>query len=137
MALKKICRCGKVIDYGQRYCNECMQRNDRLNKQRHQEYNAKRADDIYIDFYNSGAWKAVRENVRQRDKGLCRSCLAKGTITYMSTVHHIEELKDCWYKRLTPSNLICLCERCHQSIHKVYRQGNKAEEQDRLRKIIL
>jgi 5-methylcytosine-specific restriction endonuclease McrA len=139
MALKKICPgCGKLIDYNQAYCNECEKKYNDENKQRYKQYKANRTDIKEQKFYTSAQWIRLREVIKARDKGLCMMCLYKNNIQYMNTVHHIEELKDCWDKRLNPGNLICLCESCHQTVHKEYLKGEleKKEMQDVLRKII-
>ena len=135
MALKKLCPgCGKLIDYNQAYCIQCANKY----KQRYKQYKANRTDIKEQKFYTSVQWKRMRELIKVRDKGLCRMCLCKGDVRYMNTVHHIEELKDCWGKRINPNNLICLCESCHQTVHREYLKGEseKKEMQSELRKII-
>lgn len=139
MSLKKMCPgCGYLIDYNMKYCNECADKYKEKNKQRHRKYKTNRKDIKEQKFYISKPWLITRAKIKQRDKGLCRLCLAKGDTTYMDTVHHIGELKDCWDKKLTPSNLISLCESCHQEVHKEYLKGDqeKKEMQDTLRKIV-
>ncbi|AUM89176.1 HNH endonuclease [Clostridium botulinum] len=136
MALKKICPgCGKLIDYSIKYCNECSNKYKEKNKIRHKQYKANRTDEKEQRFYVSKPWLITRETIKARDKGLCRVCLSKGDIRYMNTVHHIEELKDCWDKRLDPSNLISVCESCHQEVHNQYKI-NKLGLQNILKNLI-
>jgi len=136
MALKKICPgCGKLIDYSIKYCNECADKYREKNKIRHKEYKANRTDKKEQKFYISKEWLVTRETIKARDKGLCKLCLSKGNIKYMNTVHHIEELKDCWDKRLDPRNLISLCESCHQEVHNQYKM-NKLGLQNILKNLI-
>lgn len=59
-----------------------------------------------------------------RDGWLCRVCLLnkednrdKYTSTGLS-VHHIEPLREAYDRRLDDSNLITLCEACHESAEK-------------------
>ncbi|HBJ2612659.1 TPA: HNH endonuclease [Clostridium botulinum] len=139
MALKKLCPgCGKLIDYYSRYCIDCSNKYKEKNKIRHKQYKANRTDKKEQRFYVSKAWLRFREVIKQRDKGLCKLCLSKGNIKYMDTVHHIEELKDCWDKRLNPNNLISLCESCHKKVHIEHLKGDieKKEMQSILRKLI-
>ncbi|AAO36630.1 HNH endonuclease (endogenous virus) [Clostridium phage phiCTC2B] len=133
--LYKLCRCGKVLDYTQKYCNDCSKKFEEQNRERYRHYKKNRKDKKEQRFYVSKEWTIIRDTVKQRDRGLCKLCLSKCNITYMDTVHHIEELKDCWDKRLDPGNLISLCESCHQKVHEEYK-NNKLDIQKELEKLI-
>ncbi|WIV10534.1 HNH endonuclease signature motif containing protein [Proteiniborus sp. MB09-C3] len=138
MALKKLCRCGKLIDYNQKDCDECSKKVDAQNKKRHKDYRLRRTDVDEQKFYNSKPWKVTRQVVISRDNGLCLLCLYRKLIRSYYTVHHIEELKENWDKRLDFENLICLCESCHQYVHDVYNKSeeSKREMQELLRRLI-
>ena len=73
--------------------------------------------DFAEDFYNSKAWKKVREQVWKRDKGLCQWCLNKGIIRQGEEVHHIRALTPKTLNdesiALNPDNLVLLCRECH------------------------
>jgi 5-methylcytosine-specific restriction protein A len=60
-------------------------------------------------FYNSEAWKEVRESVLQRDRYACVRC---GRIMTRLFVDHIIEIKD-GGQQLDPINLQTLCGSCH------------------------
>ncbi|BDR80682.1 hypothetical protein N072000002_09380 [Clostridium tetani] len=136
MALKKACPgCSKLIDYNVFGCEECTKKYKDNIKERYKRYKRYRTDKKEQRFYISKEWTITRDTVKQRDKGLCKLCLSKCNITYMDTVHHIEELKDCWDKRLDPGNLISLCESCHQKVHEEYK-NNKLDIQKELEKLI-
>lgn len=94
------------------------------------------ATSIYNTFYRSYKWISKRSRIMQQYDYLCVNC--KGTEregTPSETVHHIEEIRLAWDKRLDNDNLIPLCEECHKEIHKRYRKGKqyKQDEQNRLR----
>ena len=66
-------------------------------------------------FRSTRAWQKRREEIRRRDRNLCRWCLAAGTLTYGAlSVHHIEPLEEAWALRMEESNLITLCSCCHE-----------------------
>lgn len=118
--LKKICRCGKIIPYSMKLCDECRAKAEEQRKKRIKDYKTynKDRDSKYDKFYKSREWEVVRAVVIDRDKGLCQDCLKNNTITLFQTVHHIIPIKENWDKRLDVDNLCCLCESCHQKRHK-------------------
>lgn len=138
--LTKLCpKCQTLIPINKRYCDDCQLLIDKSEhgKQRYKRYKANRTDKQEQRFYSSKQWTSLREAIKARDKGLCRLCAINGNIAYMDTVHHIKELKDCWDDRVSPSNLISLCESCHQRVHKEYLKSktDKIKMQDKLKKI--
>jgi 5-methylcytosine-specific restriction protein A len=72
----------------------------------------------YTEFYRSKEWDKVRKARLALDTGLCQKCKKEGKITIADMVHHKVEIKDDWDKRLDIDNLISLCNKCHNSIHK-------------------
>lgn len=70
-----------------------------------------------MSFYKSYAWRHKRERVLRRDGYLCCECRRYGRSTPATTVHHIEPLKDKPELRLEGSNLISLCNKCHEQMH--------------------
>ena len=64
-------------------------------------------------FYNSGAWKAVRRFVLNRDHYTCRDCTRRA-----EEVHHVIELTPGNINdpsiALNPGNLVSLCGECHK-----------------------
>lgn len=120
MAIKKYCsRCNKLIDKTMgSYCESC---NDKVNYEKQRAYNKKRYSNEdekkYQRFYNSSVWKRVKGLRLMLDNGLCQECLKKGILTKATTVHHKEELKQEWGKRLDLDNLESLCHNCHNNKH--------------------
>lgn len=138
MALKKFCRCGKIIPQELKMCKECQEKIDRSNKKAYKDYKKNRRDIKEQKFYCSKEWIITRDTVKQRDKGLCKVCLSKGNIVYTDTIHHIEPLKEEWSKRLCMSNLISVCDRCHKRIHREYEKSIdcKIDEQKKLAELV-
>ena len=73
-------------------------------------------------FYTSRAWRKCRAAVLADHGGLCQLCMAKGLIVPAEHVHHRipitpDNLDD---PRITldSSNLMALCEECHQEQHR-------------------
>lgn len=120
MALKKTCRCGKIIDYDKQYCDECMIEVEEKRKEYQKKYDEDiryKRDKKYHDFYKSDEWKRVKTLALVRDKGLCQWCMREGRIRPADVVHHIAEVKQEWNKRLDINNLVSLCHECHNRHH--------------------
>ncbi|EON70471.1 HNH endonuclease [Lysinibacillus sphaericus] len=69
-------------------------------------------------FYNSKEWISQRKKILKRDKYICQICRRFGRNKSAEVIHHIIELNENWSKRLDENNLILLCHRCHNGIHK-------------------
>ena len=73
-------------------------------------------------FYKTHAWRKSRESFHREKGGLCEICLSKGLIEPAVHVHHRkpitpENLSDPSIT-LDHSNLMALCEQCHQEQHR-------------------
>lgn len=80
-------------------------------------------------FYSSREWIATKTKVISTFKGMfLYSYYIDHRIVSCNTVHHIEELKDSWGRRLDLSNLIPLTERNHQWFHEKYNNGFRRED---------
>lgn len=123
--LKKICRCGKLIPYNIKLCEQCKTKADLERKQniKHYKKTTFERDNKYDKFYKSREWGVARQVAIVRDKALCQDCLNNNKIVPFYTVHHIIPIKVNWSKRLDVDNLICLCESCHQIRHKLLNNG--------------
>lgn len=133
----KICNhysCNNLVKLNEAYCSK----HSFNNKYRHKSYKVRRKDKAEQAFYNSKEWHIVRTNVIARDLGLCKVCLSKNRIKVADVVHHIIELKESRELGLRTSNLLSLCNSCHQEIHAKYRKGmvNKRNAQEELFKLI-
>lgn len=71
-------------------------------------------------FRNTKAWQRKRNNIKDRDKGLCQVCIRKlyNTIKQYNytdiEVHHIVPLREDYELRLEDDNLISLCKYHHE-----------------------
>ena len=68
-------------------------------------------------FYKSKRWLRKRENILRRDKYLCQHCKRYGRRREAVTVHHIKHFEEYPELALTDSNLISLCQACHNKCH--------------------
>lgn len=98
--LKTCSICGQIHDIN-KSCPNCKQiRNSKADK-----------------FRNTSAWRKKREEIKRRDRYLCRYCFDikhKVSISDLS-VHHIEPLETAYHRRLDDDNLITLCNKCHKA----------------------
>lgn len=143
MALKKLCaKCEKIIDMGQRYCNECQEKADKSKKKRDKKYSREhrrfRTDKEEQLFYVSKRWIQTRDRIKSRDNGLCLMCLDMNQIGYYEVVHHIIELKEDKSKAYDKDNLLCLCGKCHRYVHREYEKSEREKKsiQELLRDLI-
>lgn len=60
-------------------------------------------------------WQLLRLTYLQQQPA-CEKCLQAGRVTAATLVHHIVPIKD-GGARLDPSNLLALCNDCHEEIH--------------------
>lgn len=127
MALYKLCRCGKRIEYHMKYCTDCMKavKEEKKDRVKHYNKNIRHNEDNekYTKVYQTKEWIATRDIARQRDNGLCKVCLKNKNIVGQDVVHHIEEVKENWDKRYDINNCICLCHGCHNEIHAMIKKG--------------
>ena len=70
-----------------------------------------------IKFYKTKTWQDKRDEILQRDNYECQMCKDKGRYTSATTVHHIKHYKYCPELALTDSNLVSLCDACHNVVH--------------------
>ncbi|OSA88820.1 UNVERIFIED_ORG: hypothetical protein B2H93_17300 [Clostridium botulinum] len=121
---KRCSRCNKRILEGTK-C-DCL-------KARHKEYKHYRTDKKEQSFYSSKEWLPIKEKAKALYDGIdIYSYYVLNKLEYGQTMHHIEELKDNWDRRLDINNLIYLTESNHQIIHKLYKEGKKKETMELL-----
>ncbi|MFQ8920943.1 MAG: HNH endonuclease [Clostridium paraputrificum] len=126
--------CNTLVPEGYRYCNE----HSDYDKYKYKEYKRERKDIKEQRFYSSPEWIRVRDRVSAKFNYLCVSCLInKEEIVFKDNVHHIEEVKEVWNKRLEEDNLIPLCNECHKKVHLEYLKGEKFKREEQLRLIKL
>lgn len=74
-------------------------------------------DDNIHAFYVSGAWKKLRKETLEEQNNECQMCKARGKYKRATTVHHIKHVKEFPWLALTKSNLMCVCNECHNILH--------------------
>lgn len=68
-------------------------------------------------FYSTTPWKKKRLEILERDNFECQKCKERGLQTQAQAVHHIVHLRDNKELALVDSNLISLCNACHNEEH--------------------
>lgn len=79
------------------------------------DWSNKLQDSEYNSFLRSPEWRAVREEVFERDGGMCVMCKSKNNLR----AHHIS-----YEDRLNPDYLITLCDKCHAQVHQYTKDFN-------------
>lgn len=130
MTLKKMCSCGKLIDYTEKHCEECTTKLDQLDKQRHKQNKASRKDKKEQELYTSTLWVKVKEEVKIKTYGIdAYEYYINNRVVTGEVVHHIVEVKEDWSKRLDISNLIYITNSTHRHIHNAYSKSNEERKQ--------
>lgn len=80
---------------------------------RNKNYDDSRRDSVHWKFYKSKEWIKARAEAMRRDNGICQDCYARGDVVFATMVHHTIPLKKRWDLRLISTNLVCLCDSCH------------------------
>lgn len=75
-----------------------------------------------VTWYNSKAWRVVRNQVLDLDNHECQRCKAKGRYAQAEIVHHVKHLKDRPDLALCiwdggERQLISVCRSCHEEMH--------------------
>ena len=78
------------------------------------EYNKKQRDPAINARYNNDEWPIIR-NEMLTAYPFCQRCRHFGRLVKSEHVHHIKPLAEGGSN--DPSNLICLCHRCHSQVH--------------------
>lgn len=80
-----------------------------------------------MKFYKSPEWKKLRTAALKRDHYECQKCKAKGKYRKADCVHHIKHVKQFPLLALVLSNLISLCNSCHDEEHPEKLKKNKSK----------
>lgn len=89
-------------------------------------------------FYCTPEWRHKRKKIFKRDKGKCQRCLGKWmpkgycVLVKADVVHHKVAVKDDHSLALVDTNLVSICNRCHDEIErheKFYEKGNKDKKE--------
>ncbi|MBA4509939.1 hypothetical protein H1057_18135 [Clostridium sporogenes] len=106
------------------YCEEHIHIAEEKQQQRNKQYDKHiryNKDKKYTKFYHSKEWKNLRKYILKLYNGIdIYSYYIEDKIVIANTVHHIEEIKDNWDKRLDVDNLFPLSDVTHNKIHSLY-----------------
>lgn len=127
--INKICsRCGKVLPVGERCSCQPAYRRD---------YNKYRRDKKIQQFRASAEWRAMRQQIIERDNGTDQYVLhTTGALRPGFSVHHIIPLSERWDLRLDEHNLITLSDDTHASLEYKYKTKYKTNIQQELFAIV-
>ena len=125
MLMKRCPRCGRLMQYGPAYCEECKPLaaaeleaiKERNAQKKARAYNRAR-DPKYSAFYNSKKWKLLSRAYLQACKYKCQAGLP-GCTHIATEAHHIEPIQTPggWDRRLDWDNLEGVCTSCHNGRH--------------------
>ena len=68
-------------------------------------------------FYKRKEWKRKRKQILKRDNCECQKCKNNGEFSKAQCVHHKKHLEDRPDLALADSNLVSLCNACHNEEH--------------------
>ncbi|WP_134705103.1 HNH endonuclease [Ammoniphilus sp. YIM 78166] len=105
----------------ERYCERHQAKQLKDRRDRHRYYDDYLRDQKARSFYQSIEWQRTRLKALMRDHHLCQHCLRDKRIKPADMVHHVNEVRKHWEQRLVLSNLISLCNACHNRVHGGYR----------------
>lgn len=111
--LTKICsRCGKIVKYPMTMCEDCEKIIQQSRAEQNRKYNKFNRDKDIDAFYHSAQWKLAAKEYLRKMRYRCEDCGGIAT-----NVHHAEEVRDNWERRLDPTNFRALCDGCHNRRH--------------------
>lgn len=109
MSKKKLCSCGKLIDFN----SDCSCKKDKNRNEYQRNYYQKNKESLKP--LSTVRWKKLRTLIISRDSGVCQRCLIKfGMInTENLQVHHIKPRIEFPELMFEESNLITVCKTCN------------------------
>ena len=130
MGLYKRCRCGKRIDYNQRYCEDCMKQEQEEKKRKTRYYDRYKRDKESKAIYEDKRWKRLTKQCERRFVGMDIYQYYKyGIVTSGMLSHHIIEVKEDKERAFDLDNLIYLNEESHAEIHSIYDKSDRDKRQ--------
>ena len=97
---------------------------------KNRDYSKIRKSDKYKkrqEFYNSSAWRRIKEMVMSASAGLDEVLLRQGRIVPANQVHHIIPLSEDFTRALDKTNLIALSAETHSMIHSLYKEDEEVK----------
>ena len=128
MLLKTCSHCGKQIPI----TDVCDCRKKAM-RRKWNEYNRTKRNKERQAFYQSLAWRKIKEEVMSKASGIDEVMIRQGKIVPANTVHHIIPLGDDWSKGLDISNLIAVSKQTHSMIHSLYKEDEEIKKKVQMR----
>ncbi|WP_257279271.1 hypothetical protein [Clostridium botulinum] len=114
------------------YCEEHIHIYEERKTQRNKHYDKRvrhNKDKRYTAFYHGKEWGSLREYLLTLYNGIdIYAYYIDNKIVVANTIHHIEEIKDNWDKRLDVGNLFPLSDVTHNKIHALYKKDKKGTQ---------
>lgn len=129
--LLKQCKCGAFIYQQQQYCDNCMKEFKTSESKRRQEYKQSKymTDEVYrkrMQFYKTKEWTSLRLRVLSNCNGIdVYQLIMNDEVVHGKLIHHIETIKDNDKRKLDINNLICVSDKTHDYIHRIYDKSEK------------
>ena len=121
--LKRICRCGIIIDYSQKYCDKCTVIAEQHKSDRNKYYDENIRNKESSDIYHSSEWQQLTQECKSKFKAIdVYSLYVNDILEFGSLSHHIEEVTKNKARAFDLTNLIWLTSDNHTFIHKLYRK---------------
>lgn len=111
--MPRLCRCGAIVE-GR--CEKCSPPAGHTKTTKQRGYGSD--------------WRRLSERYRE-EFPLCQVCMMEGKAEPVRHTHHIEKVNDAPELRLQRSNLLSVCEACHERVEQDKGLARKAKaEQD-------
>ena len=131
VAMMRICRCGRLIDYNQKYCDVCgaKKKVEKTKDNRLYDQTIRQGrDKVYDDFYSSKEWIKTTDLVKNKYNYVdiySYYVLNKTENGYIC--HHLRPIKtkDGWDQRLNVNGIIYLTKDNHDAIHALMRKDSE------------
>lgn len=80
------------------------------------------AAEQYMEQLLDPRWRALRQEIIERDAGRCRSCGREDSLQVHHRQYHVIGFSGVWKKpwEYEASLLVTLCQRCHEAGHGQY-----------------
>jgi len=127
MAFKKTCRCGKIIDYNEKYCDKCAEYMHELKKENDRYYDKHMRKNK--DVYHSKQWRKLTNEIKNKFKGIdIYAYYVLGELVYGDLSHHVIPINDDDSRKFDLDNLIWVSNSTHSIVHAEYDKGGRAKQ---------
>jgi hypothetical protein len=130
MALKRLCRCGTIIDYKDKLCDKCTVIAKANKTERNRIYDAECRNKESTEIYHSPRWQLLTQQCKSRFKGIdIYEYYVNNNLTFGSLSHHIIEVNEDKNRVYDIDNLIYLSSPSHKTIHNICDKSAKSKQE--------